>query len=73
MSLATNAQLAQVFQATVSVLHSLHTLHSVIYIRMDIGCDLANALAVARAVVFQSLPACNRLDMHDSLHVTNLP
>ena len=49
--------------------------YAVYYIHMDIGCEFANALTVASAVtvVFQSIPACNRLDTCDNLHVTNLP
>ena len=47
VSLASNAQVTQVFQATVCVLHNLHK-----HIHIDIGHNFANALAVARAVVF---------------------
>ena len=39
---------------------------------MAIGCDFARALAVARAIVFQSIPVCSRRDTCNSLHVTNL-
>ena len=35
---------------------------------MGISCDFARALAV----VFQSIPVCNRPDECDSLQVTNL-
>ena len=33
------------------------------YIHKDIGCDFVNALAIASVVVFQSISACNCLDM----------
>ena len=59
-----NARVAQVFQTTVFVLHNHHPLRSVL--GCDQGRDFAKALAIiiARAIVFQSIPVCNRLDMH---------
>ena len=63
MSLASNAQVAQVFQAIVFVLHSHHPLRSVL------GRDLAKALASYMARAQYRL---TRVATCDSLHVTNL-
>ena len=62
VSLASNAQVAQVFQATILVLHSHHPLCSVL--GHDRGCDFTKALPIliVRAIVFQSIPICNHFD-----------
>ena len=69
MSLASNNEFTQVFQAIVSALHSLHQLHGVaIAILLYIGRGFASACAAAGC----SLSMSNCSDTCDSLHVINL-
>ena len=65
MSLASINEFIQVFQATVSVLHSLHHLCGIaIAILATIGCDFVGACAG------YSLSMSNRPYTCDSLHVS---
>ena len=59
MSLASNNEFTEVFQAIVSALHSLHYLRSVATSRVHVP-------------VVASLSMSNRPDTCDSLHVINL-
>ena len=65
VSLASNNEFTEVFQAIVSVLHSLHHLRGVA-IAILIGLDFAKARAGC------SLSMSNHPDTCDSLHVTTL-
>ena len=65
MSLASNNEFTQVFQAIVSVLHSLHHLRGVA-IAIAIGHNFVSACASC------SLAMNNHPDTCDSLHVINL-
>ena len=59
--MASNARVAQVFQATVFVLHNHYPLCSIL--GCDQGRDFAKTLAIWQGlnIVFQLIPVCNRL------------
>ena len=63
VSLASNARVAQVFQAIVFVLHSHHPLCSIL------GCDLTKALS---NFMVRAQYRLTRVATCDSLRVTNL-